>query len=93
MPVHRLGLSASYRPGKKTIYEAIDAGVNYFFGYGIDTQMTGVLREVLRHNRENFVFATGAYNYIFRYQNIRRPWRSGCANLVQISSMYFFFSA
>lgn len=72
MPVHRLGLSASYRPGKKTIYTAIDEGVNYFFGYGIDTQMTGVLREVLKRNRENYIVATGAYNYIFRYQNIRR---------------------
>ena len=72
MRVHRLGLSASYRPGKKTIHRAIDEGVNYFFGYGIDTQMTSVLRDVLRHNRENVVLATGAYNYVFRYQNIRR---------------------
>lgn len=72
MPVHRLGLSASYRPGKKTIYKALDEGVNYFFGYGIDTQMTGTLRDVLKHNREKYVLATGAYNYIFWYQNLRR---------------------
>ena len=34
--VSRLGLSASYRPGKQTIYKALNEGVNYFFGYGFD---------------------------------------------------------
>jgi len=70
--VHRLGLSASYRPGKKTIYKALDEGLNYLFWFGIDTQMTGVLREVLKHQREKYVVATGAYNYIWGYQNLRR---------------------
>ncbi len=70
--VHRLGLSASYRPGKKTIYRAIDEGVNYFFGYGFDGQMTGVLRDVLQTDREKFVVSTGAYNLIIGYPNLRR---------------------
>ena len=30
--VHRLGLSATYRPGKAAIYRALDEGINYFFG-------------------------------------------------------------
>jgi aryl-alcohol dehydrogenase-like predicted oxidoreductase len=71
-PVHRLGLSASYRPGKKAIYRALDEGLNYFFCFGLDTQMIGVLREVLKHQREKYVVATGAYNYIWWYQNLRR---------------------
>ena len=38
--VCRLGLSGSYRPGKHTIYRALDAGLDFFFGYGFDSQMT-----------------------------------------------------
>ena len=70
--VHRLGLSASYRPGKQTIYKALDEGINYFFAYGFDTQMTGVLRELCRSNRERYVIATGAYNLLVGYPNLRR---------------------
>src|SRR5574337_1422448 len=72
MSACRLGLSASYRPGKQAIYKALDGGVNYFFWYGFDTQMIGVLREVLKGRRENYVVATGAYNYIWWHQNLRR---------------------
>lgn len=28
LPVHRLGLSASYRPGKKVVFEPIDDGIS-----------------------------------------------------------------
>lgn len=70
--VHRLGLSATYRPGKKTIYKALDEGVNYFFGFGIDTQMTGAMRDVLQHHREQYVVATGVYNLLIGYPNLRR---------------------
>ena len=35
--VHRLGLSATNRPGKKAIYKAIDEGLNYFLLFGFDT--------------------------------------------------------
>lgn len=71
-PVFRLGLSATYRPGKDAIYKALDEGVNYFFYFGIDTQMTRALRDVLRRDREKYVIATGAYNYIWWRQNLKR---------------------
>jgi aryl-alcohol dehydrogenase-like predicted oxidoreductase len=70
--VHRLGLSASYRPGKQAIHRALDEGLNYFFWYGFDTHMVGVLRDVLKSNREKYVVATGAYNYLWAHQNLRR---------------------
>lgn len=72
MAVHRLGLSASYRPGRQTIYKALDEGLNYFFAYGFDTQMISVLREVLKGRREKYVVATGAYNLILGHPNLRR---------------------
>jgi len=72
IPVHRLGFSASYRPGKQAVFTAVDEGINYFFGYGFDTQMRGAFRDVLGRNRERLVLATGVYNYIFGYQDIRR---------------------
>lgn len=70
--VHRLGLSATYRPGKKAIYKALDEGINYFFCYGFDTHMTSVMREVFRSNREKCVVATGAYNLLVGHFNLRR---------------------
>jgi aryl-alcohol dehydrogenase-like predicted oxidoreductase len=72
LPVHRLGFAATYWPGKKTVYKAIDEGINYFFGFGMDWQMINALRDILKTKREKFVIATGAYNYMFRFQNIRR---------------------
>jgi aryl-alcohol dehydrogenase-like predicted oxidoreductase len=71
-PVCRLGVCATYRPGRAAIHKAIDEGLNYFFFVGIDTQMTGVLRETIRARREKYVLATGAYNYIWTHQNLRR---------------------
>ncbi len=71
-PVHRLGLSATYRPGKKTIYKAIDEGINFFFVFGFDTQMSSVLRDVFKTNRDKLILATGAYNLIWWYPNLRR---------------------
>jgi aryl-alcohol dehydrogenase-like predicted oxidoreductase len=70
--VYRLGLSATYRPGKRAIYRALDAGVDFLFFFGFDTQMTSVLRDVLRSNREKYFVATGAYNYMWRHQDFRR---------------------
>ena len=72
LQVHRLGLSATYRPGKATIHRALDAGLNYFFAFGIDTQMTHVLRDVMQTQRERIVLATGAYNLLYGYPNLRR---------------------
>jgi aryl-alcohol dehydrogenase-like predicted oxidoreductase len=70
--IHRLGLSTTYRPGKKAIYKALDEGINFFFGFGIDTQMMSVMRDVLRSNREGYVVATGAYNLVYGHTNLRR---------------------
>ncbi len=70
--VHRLGLAASYRPGKQTIHWALDQGVNFLFCYGFDTQMIRVLRDVLSRERDRYVVATGAYNYVWGHQNVRK---------------------
>jgi aryl-alcohol dehydrogenase-like predicted oxidoreductase len=70
--VHRLGLSATYRPGKETIHKALDEGVNYFFAYGFDSQMIKTLRNLGRSNRESFVLATGAYNLYLGHTNLLR---------------------
>ncbi len=70
LQVCRLGLSASYWPGKKTVYRAIDEGVNYFFAYGFDEQMMSVLRDLFKKERQRYVVATGAYNLLFTHQNL-----------------------
>ncbi len=67
-----LGLSASYYPGKKAIYAAVDEGINLFFAFGIDRQMTRTMRDFMPSRRDEFVLVTGAYNYIFRAQDIRK---------------------
>ena len=72
IPVFRLGLSASYRPGRHTVHEAFDNGVDLFFCYGFDTHMTGALRELMKGGREKIVVVTGAYNLIWGYPNLRR---------------------
>jgi len=72
IPVCRLGLSASYWPGRRTIHQAIDEGVNFFFAFGIDSQMIAVMRDVLKRDRDRYVLATGAYNLIVGYPNLRR---------------------
>ena len=71
-PVCRIGLSATCRPGRAVIHKAIDEGINYFFFYGFDTHMTSVLRELGSSRREQFVFATGAYNLYVGHFNMRR---------------------
>jgi aryl-alcohol dehydrogenase-like predicted oxidoreductase len=72
LAVHRVGLSATYRPGRETIRRAIEEGINYFFCFGVDTQMTRVLREEMKGRREKFVVATGAYNLLIGHPNIER---------------------
>ncbi len=68
----RLGLSTSYWPGKKSVHRAIDEGINFFFGFGIDKQLISVLRSAFKAGREKLVLATGAYNLIVGYPNLRR---------------------
>ena len=70
--VFRLGLSATYRPGTRTVMKAIDQGIRYFFLLGFDNQMIRVLRDAIGREREQFVIATGAYNLIWTHQNLRR---------------------
>jgi aryl-alcohol dehydrogenase-like predicted oxidoreductase len=71
-PVFRLGLSATHRPGKKTVHHAVDEGINFFFCYGFDTHMTGALREIFKHDREKYYVATGGYNLLVGHFNLRR---------------------
>ncbi len=68
--VHRLGLSASYRPGERTVERALDEGMNYCFCYGFDWQMNRVLRRLPPRRREQVVIGTGAYNYIWWRQDL-----------------------
>jgi aryl-alcohol dehydrogenase-like predicted oxidoreductase len=70
--IHRLGLSASHWPGKKTIYRALDEGLNFFFFFRIDRQMIAVLKDVFRQGRDNFAVATGAFNVRLGRPNLRR---------------------
>jgi len=72
LTVHRLGLSGTYWPGKKTIYKALDEGLNFFFCFGIDKQMIAVLRDVLKKDREKYIVATGAYNLLLGHPNPER---------------------
>lgn len=71
-PVHRIGLSTSYRPSLDTVESALDLGVNFFFGYGIDSRMMKGLRAVFPARREKVIVATGAYNLIVGSTNVRR---------------------
>ena len=70
--VCRLGLSATYRPGREAVYAALDSGVNLFFCFGFDNQMISVLREQLPRRRDNFVVVTGAYHLVWTSLNLRR---------------------
>jgi aryl-alcohol dehydrogenase-like predicted oxidoreductase len=70
--VFRLGLSATYRPGRETIHRALDAGVNYFFCYGFDTHMTKTLRDLGQTRRDSLVIASGAYNLVIGHPDLRR---------------------
>ncbi|MBS1857200.1 MAG: aldo/keto reductase [Acidobacteria bacterium] len=68
----RIGLSATYRPGRETVKRALDEGLNYFLFFGFDTHMTSVLPDAIAGRREDYVLATGAYNLILGHQNLRR---------------------
>lgn len=72
LKVHRLGLSATYWPGRDAIRHALESGLNTFFAFSIDLQMMRVLAEVPRNERSRFVLLTGAYNMVWGYPNLRR---------------------
>ncbi len=68
----RMGLSATYWPGRKALYRAVDQGVTVFFCYGFDLQMIRTLRDLFRGGRERFVVITGAYNLLVTHTSIRK---------------------
>ena len=70
LPVHRLGLSASYRPGERTVERALDEGINFLFCFGFDGQMVRVVRRLPPAVRARCVVATGAYNYVWWRQDL-----------------------
>jgi len=72
LKVCRLGFAGTYRPGKEAIHRALDAGVNYFFFFGIDTQLIKALREAMRGRREEFVLASGGTHYWVGSQDLRK---------------------
>ncbi|HUI66119.1 MAG TPA: aldo/keto reductase [Bacteroidota bacterium] len=72
LSVHRLGFAASYRPGEDTVRHAAERGMNLFFGYGMDKQLVRGLRPLLQSQRERYIVATGAYNYMLGHTNLRR---------------------
>lgn len=67
-----LGLSASYLPGKSAVYAAAEEGVNLFFSFGFDAQMTRALRDLMPSRRDKLVLVSGAYNYIWWAQDVRK---------------------
>jgi aryl-alcohol dehydrogenase-like predicted oxidoreductase len=71
-PVCRLGLSASYRPGERTVRRALDEGIDYLFCFAIDTHMTRVVRELNADRRERVMLATGGNNWIVWHQSLKR---------------------
>ena len=89
--VCRLGLSASYWPGRKTIYKAFDSGINFFFLFGIDRQMVAVLSDLFRSHRHELVVMTGAYNYIWARQNVRRTFERRLRQLKTDHIDFFLF--
>jgi aryl-alcohol dehydrogenase-like predicted oxidoreductase len=70
--VCRLGLSASYRPGERTVRLALDSGIDYLFCYAIDSHMTRVVREMNADRRERVVIATGGYNWVVWHPPLKR---------------------
>ncbi len=70
--VYRLGLSASYRPGERTVRRALDEGIDYLFAFGVDTHMNRVIRSLTADQREKVVVATGGYNWIVWHPPLRK---------------------
>jgi hypothetical protein len=64
LEVCRLGFSSNYWPGRNSLSRAFDAGINYFFGSGIDRQLVTFYRDLPSSDRQRIVLGTGVYNYI-----------------------------
>ncbi|MBI4907704.1 MAG: aldo/keto reductase [Acidobacteria bacterium] len=72
MPPPRLCVSATYRPGVRTLCRALDEGVNCFFGFPIDTQFTAFARSLTADQRDRVTLATGGANWIVGHAPFRR---------------------
>jgi aryl-alcohol dehydrogenase-like predicted oxidoreductase len=70
--VFRLGISASYWPGRAALTRALDAGINYWFGFGLDRQLITFYRDLSPSVKQRLVLGTGAYNYVWTRQDLRR---------------------
>lgn len=70
--VYRLGFSASYWPGRAALRRALDAGINYFFGFGLDRQLVTFYRDLPASDKDRVILGTGAYNYVWTRQNLMR---------------------
>ena len=68
----RLGLSAVYRPGKEAIRQAIDGGINFILFYNFDNQMIRGLKDIIKYDRDNYVLATGAFDFKLWEPNLIR---------------------
>ncbi len=86
--VNRLGFSASYWPGRSALTRALDAGINYFFGFGLDRQLITFYRDLPSSVKQSLVLGTGAYNYIWTRQNLQdtlekrlRQFRTDCIDV------------
>jgi len=88
LTARRMGLSASYWPGRKTVYKAVDNGVTAFFSYGFDFQMIRALRDLFKTGRDKFIVITGAYNLIWTHTGIRKTFEK---RLRQLGTDYVDF--
>jgi len=57
---------------ERTVYAAAEEGINLFFAFGFDLQMTRSMRELMMSHRERYTLVTGAYNYIWWAQDVRK---------------------
>ena len=71
-PVFRLGLAGTYRPGERCVRAALDEGVNYLFGFSIDTHITRVVRGMNADQRERVLVATGGYNWLIGHTSLKK---------------------
>jgi aryl-alcohol dehydrogenase-like predicted oxidoreductase len=60
------------RPGKEAIHAALDAGLNYFFCFGIDTHMIKALRDLSPSDRQRLIIVSGGGRFLLWHQNLRK---------------------
>lgn len=68
----RICVSATYRPGERALWRALDEGVTSFFGFPIDTQFNAFARGLRANQREKVALATGGANWVVGHVPLRR---------------------